>query len=155
MRTTRSTPLVVVAAGGALLGWLGGLLLDGRQGRRRRKLIADKAGAFFRGRTRAVRRLGRGAVAKGYGLTMRSIHRREQPKPQPDDVTLTHKVESEVFRAEDVPKGQINVNAENGVVFLRGELARPELIERLVEETRNVQGVRDVRNLLHVPGGTT
>ena len=33
---------------------------------------------------------------------------------RPDDVTLARQVESELFRDEEVPKGQINVNAENG-----------------------------------------
>ena len=32
------------------------------------------------------------------------------------------KVESIVFRNHDLPKGQININAENGVVFLRGQV---------------------------------
>jgi osmotically-inducible protein OsmY len=76
----------------------------------------------------------------------------EGPKPQPDDVTLAHMVESELFRDEQVPKGQINVNAENGKVYLRGEVGQPELIRDLEERARNVHGVHDVENLLHLPG---
>jgi len=75
-----------------------------------------------------------------------------QEKPQPDDVTLARKVESEIFRGADVPKGQINVNVEDGVVYLRGELEQPDLIEDLGAQARKVQGVRAVENLLHVPG---
>ena len=70
---------------------------------------------------------------------------------QPDDVTLARKVESEIFRSDDVPKGQINVNAENGVVFLRGEVPQPDMVRELEEQARRVQGVRDVQNLLHLP----
>ena len=51
-----------------------------------------------------------------------------------------------------MPKGQIDVNAEDGVVVLRGEVERPELIKDLEEKTRSVQGVKDVENLLHTPG---
>jgi osmotically-inducible protein OsmY len=69
-----------------------------------------------------------------------------------DDVTLAHKVETELFRDADVPKGQINVNAQDGVVQLRGEIPDQEMIDDLVERTRNIQGVRDVENLLHPPG---
>jgi len=76
----------------------------------------------------------------------------EHEKPQPDDVTLARKVESEIFRGADVPKGQINVNVEDGVVYLRGELERPDLIEDLGAQARKVRGVRAVENLLHVPG---
>jgi osmotically-inducible protein OsmY len=66
-------------------------------------------------------------------------------------VTLARKVETEIFRDPEVPKGQIDVNAEGGVVILRGEVERPELIKDLEEKTRSVQGVKDVENLLHTP----
>jgi osmotically-inducible protein OsmY len=69
-----------------------------------------------------------------------------------DDVTLARKVESEIFRAADAPKGQVSVNAENGVVFLRGEVADTSWIERLGSEAEQVGGVKAVRNLLHTPG---
>jgi osmotically-inducible protein OsmY len=82
---------------------------------------------------------------------MKATHLREQPKPQPDDVTLARKVETELFRPADAPKGRINVNAEDGVVYLRGEADTPEMINDLVERTRKVQGVREVENLLHLP----
>ena len=76
----------------------------------------------------------------------------EGPKPQPDDVTLARQVESELFRVPEVPKGQINVNAENGKIYLRGEVGQPELIRDLEDRARKVQGVHDVENLLHLPG---
>ena len=59
------------------------------------------------------------------------------------------KVESIVFRKHDVPKGQININAENGVVYLRGQVDRPELVETLEARVRKVRGVKGVENLLH------
>jgi len=65
-----------------------------------------------------------------------------------DDVTLARKVETEIFRDADVPKGKINVNAENGKVVLRGEVDEPSLIEDLEQRTKKVQGVREVENLL-------
>jgi osmotically-inducible protein OsmY len=61
-------------------------------------------------------------------------------------------VETVIFRDADSPKGSVNVNVQNGVVQLRGEIERPELIDELVEKTRKVQGVEAVENLLHVPG---
>jgi osmotically-inducible protein OsmY len=70
----------------------------------------------------------------------------------PNDETLAHKVETELFRDDEVPKGQINVNAQDGVVQLRGEVPNEDMIGDLVEKTRSVQGVRDVENLLHTPG---
>jgi len=86
------------------------------------------------------------------GLRHRVMHLREQQKPQPNDATLVAKVESEVFRDTEVPSGSVNVNAENGVVVLRGQLESEQLIAQLVAKVRKVQGVQDVESLLHLPG---
>ena len=51
----------------------------------------------------------------------------------------------------DVPKGQIDVNVQEGVVQLRG-VPRPELIDELVSRVRKINGVREVESLLHLPG---
>ena len=134
----------------ALAGAIGAALayfFDPDSGRRRRKMLADKAGKYARRGAQQAQGVG----AQAQGLKKRAAHREEQPKPQPDDVTLARKVETEIFRDAEVPKGQINVNAEDGVVFLRGEV-QPDLIEDLAAKARDVQGVRGVENLLHAPG---
>jgi osmotically-inducible protein OsmY len=69
-----------------------------------------------------------------------------------DDATIAHRVETVLFRDADVPKGRINVNAENGRVYLRGTLDDAEQIARLERAARDVRGVRGVVNLLHTPG---
>jgi osmotically-inducible protein OsmY len=125
---------------------------DPEQGRRRRAMTRDRAAGFFRRRVRETGRLGRSASAQAEGLVQKAKHLEEEPKPQPDDVTLTRKVETEIFRDADIPKGQINVNAENGKVYLRGEVGEPELIKDLEKRARKVQGVQEVENLLHLPG---
>jgi osmotically-inducible protein OsmY len=99
----------------------------------------------------AIKRIVRLSQQRGR-LAAKATQLREGPKPQPDDVTLARKVESEIFRDADVPKGQINVNAENWKIVLRGEVDSPELIDDLVGRARKVQGVADVENLLHTPG---
>ena len=126
--------------------------LDPQNGARRRNMARDRVLAFFRGRARQAGQRGRALTAEASGIKEKLTHRQEEEKPQPDDVTLARKVETEIFRDAEVPKGQINVNAENGVVVLRGEVSRPELIDDLVGKARAVQGVREVENLLHVPG---
>jgi osmotically-inducible protein OsmY len=125
---------------------------DPQNGKRRRKMTIDRIAAFFRRRGRESARMASGVASEAYGVSQKAQHLKEEPKPEPDDVTLAHKVETEIFRDEDVPKGQINVNAENGVVYLRGEVSEQDMITALEEKTRKVQGVRDVENLLHVPG---
>lgn len=125
---------------------------DPSEGRRRRAMAQDRVAAFFRRRGRQGQGLGQSASAKAEGLVQKAKHREEEPKPQPDDVTLTRKVETEIFRDAEIPKGQINVNAENGKIYLRGEVEQPELIKDLEKRARKVQGVSDVENLLHLPG---
>jgi osmotically-inducible protein OsmY len=128
---------------------------DPDQGRRRRAMAGDRIAGFFRRRVREGERLGRAASAQAEGMVQKATHLQEEPKPQPDDVTLTRKVETEIFRDADIPKGQINVNAENGKIYLRGEVGQPELIKDLEKRARKVQGVQDVENLLHLPGTET
>lgn len=135
------------AAVGAAIMWL----LDPNSGRRRRALVRDRTLAFFRRGARRGVRAGRAVGAEAYGLSQKATHVREEPKDF-DDQTLKNKVETELFRDADAPKGQVDVNAQNGVVQLRGEVESPELIDELIERARKVQGVRDVENLLHLPG---
>ena len=73
------------------------------------------------------------------------------PKPGMDDVTLARKVETELLRDEDAPKGQVDVSAVDGVVELRGQVKRPEDVKELEAKARKIPEVRDVRNLLHLP----
>ena len=136
---------------GGVLGSLGTLFLDPQHGKRRRAMLVDRTAGLFRRTGRRAERAGRGVGARVYGMSQQVQHQKEEPK-EFDDATLTRKVETEIFRDADVPKGQINVNAQEGVVQLRGEVPNAEMLNDLVEKTHNVQGVRDVENLLHLPG---
>jgi osmotically-inducible protein OsmY len=128
---------------------------DPQQGKRRRNMLRDRVLGFFRRRGREAARAGRAVSAEAYGLKQKATHLREEPKPDLDDATLAAKVQTEIFRAADAPKGSVNVNVENGVVYLRGEVQRPELIDDLVARARQVQGVQGVESLLHLPGTET
>ncbi len=82
---------------------------------------------------------------------MRSLIGKSRPK-QYDDATLKDKVESELYRDEHEVKGAISVNAQKGVVQLRGELPSQDLIDALVARTRQIHGVKEVESLLHLTG---
>ena len=139
----RARRLRLLALGAAL-----SYFFDPENGRRRRKVAADRLGALVH---RHGKRMIKSAVSQARARKQKGTNLREEPKPQPDDVTLARKVETEIFRDADVPKGKIDVNAENGKVVLRGEVDSPELIEDLVQKARNVQGVEEVESLLHTP----
>ncbi len=139
--------LGVTAALAAAVAWL----LDPVSGRRRRALLRDRTAGLVRRGTRRSERFGRHMASDAQGLAQRAAHAREEPKVL-DDATLKDKVETEIFRPADSPKGRVSVSAQHGVVQLRGEVDSPDMIEDLVKKTRSIQGVRDVENLLHVPG---
>jgi osmotically-inducible protein OsmY len=146
----RSRPLpffLAAAIGGAALAYF----YDPQQGRRRRHVTRDKVLAFARHAGKRGRKVAHHASSDARGYVERAKHTRSEVV-ELDDQTLVDKVESIVFRDRDVPKGQINVNAENGVVFLRGEVARPELVDALEARVRKVRGVKGVENLLHTRG---
>jgi osmotically-inducible protein OsmY len=148
----RPLPFYVAAAvGGAALAYY----MDPRSGRRRRHLARDKALHYARQGGRRGRRLVRHATSDLSGVAQRVANRRiPHDEAELDDATLVDRVESIVFRSHDIPKGQININAEKGVVFLRGEVDRPELLEELETRVRKVRGVRGVENKLHIPKKT-
>jgi BON domain len=148
-RTQRARSFLAgLAVGGALA-----YLLDPQRGHGRRRRLVDRTVASARRSSRHGGRASRNAFARAVGRGRRLLHRLPLSSREPqDDVTLAHKVESIVFRDSRFPKGQISINAEQGEVFLRGEIDRPELIRDLVEAVRKVPGVRSVENLLHLPG---
>jgi hypothetical protein len=134
---------LVAAIGAALM-----YFFDPADGTRRRHVAIDRTKAFFRKRTER----GTGYVgSQARALKQKATHLREEPKAEPNDATLKAKVESEIFRDPEVPKGQIDVNAENGIVFLRGE-TEPELAKTLEQQVKKIPGVQGVENLLHKPG---
>ena len=135
-----------VAAGAAIA-----YLLDPVSGRRRRKVGLDRVAGAIRTAWRRAGHALRLVKAHGYGLRKQVEHRREEPKVL-DDATLAHKIETEIFRDSEIPKGQINVNVQEGVAQLRGEVPTPDMLEKLIGKTRKVQGVREVESLLHLPG---
>jgi hypothetical protein len=74
----------------------------------------------------------------------------QQPK-QLDDVTITRKVETEIFRGTKVAKGKISVNTADGVVWLRGEVKNPQQVKDLEAKAAAIPEVKRVENLLHLP----
>jgi hypothetical protein len=80
----------------------------------------------------------------------RPAARRAKPKPL-DDATITDKVETILFRDDDVDKGKIDVNTADGIVYLRGQAKTPEQIKALETQTREIPEVKGVENLLHLP----
>jgi hypothetical protein len=157
-RSTDVSPLAIGAAAaaatfGMTLGALLAYFLDPKAGRRRRHTARDRAmSRVRRGERRAAARARR-AESHAVGIARRTLNAARPRHREPfDDVTLARKVESELYRRARVPKGHISINAEDGFVFLRGVMDRQEDIERIEVATRQIDGVREVENLIHLPG---
>jgi hypothetical protein len=100
----------------------------------------------------AFQRFGR-LTRQARGVVERARHTATpgKPKPNMDDVTLQRKVESIVFRPEGAPKGSVDVNVAEGVVYLRGQVKTPEQVKAFESAVRAIPEVRGVENLLHLP----
>ncbi|MFL5517421.1 MAG: BON domain-containing protein [Gemmatimonadales bacterium] len=138
-------------AAGAAGGLAGAYFLDPQNGKRRRHVAFDRLVSLMRrGAAEGERRARYTAgVAKGAAYEAAGAGDGAESLPDPD---LANKVRSEIFRGPEAPKGDVNVNAEHGVVYLRGEVGSPEDAARLATHAREVAGVRDVVSLLHTPG---
>jgi osmotically-inducible protein OsmY len=140
---------------GAGIGAAAAYFLDNDSGNRRRKQMSDKAGRFARQGTGTVQGAAQATGAQAQGIAQKAKQKATGGDSAPgDDNTLKAKVETEIFREADAPKGSVDVSVANGVVELRGQVDDRAQIEALELKTRMVTGVREVRNLLHLPGET-
>jgi osmotically-inducible protein OsmY len=132
-------------------GLAAGYFLDPEAGRRRRNLARDRALSLVRRGADRTRHEAEYRAQQAEGKVEAAKSKSRPEKPAANDQALAERVKSEIFQPADAPKGSVNVNVEEGVVYLRGEVKRPEEIRKLVEEAGAVDGVRNVENLLHTP----
>jgi osmotically-inducible protein OsmY len=134
--------LVLLAGASALAVYL----LDPRMGKTRRAKLQDRFGSMMRRGGREASRKTEYAKSRLEGVR----HVASSDSPPPNDQALKDKVESEILSRRKYPKGQINVNAQGGIVELRGVAESEEQISQIEQEVRKVTGVVDVHNYLHL-----
>jgi osmotically-inducible protein OsmY len=138
---------------GAAAGFAAAWFLDPNDGTRRRHVLRDKTLKYARrGKDEAVRKADYAAGQVKGAATAVTPTPRADAEERLNDPALARKVESEVFRGDDFDKGNISVNAEYGVIYLRGEVASKEAMDELTARVRAIDGVRAVENLTHLPG---
>lgn len=67
------------------------------------------------------------------------------------DQEVNERVESQLFSDAGVPKGQININTVDGVVYVRGTANGQEQIAEIERRIKGIEGVDAVINLLRLP----
>jgi osmotically-inducible protein OsmY len=127
--------------------------LDRRHSARRRNMARERALAVVRRRSRAAVRRARYLEGRAEGVAHKAAHAipgNGGASEALDDVSLAQKVESVAFRAANVSKAHVSVNAEKGTVYLRGAVPSAADIEALVHAVGEVDGVERVESRLHV-----
>src|SRR6201989_703784 len=129
---------VLTFALGAAAGAAAAHFLDPDSGRKRRNQMRDQAQATASSAASTMQAQAQHAagVVKGAASPATPSGTRLEDA---DDVTLARKVETEIFRPHDAPKGTVSVDVQAGVVYLRGE-APPEWIGRLRARGRRRTG---------------
>jgi osmotically-inducible protein OsmY len=113
---------------------------------------AQKALSRTSARTRAGIALGAGATTAVIFSRRRRSKRGSTPTTELNDPALARKVESEIFRPADAPKGQVSVSVEHRVAILRGTVRDEAQAKELERTAAAVDGIERVENLLHRPG---
>jgi osmotically-inducible protein OsmY len=144
-----SSQLAVLA--GAAAGAVAVYFFDPERGHARRTQFVDWSGARLRRGWSALNQLGARTGSSAAEFPQRMVSLRSGPRPA-DDLTLRDRVESEVFRNADLPKGQINLDVQSGVVTIRGLVDNAFQIASVEKAVLKVPGVVGVENLLHVDG---
>lgn len=142
---------LITFATGAAAGGAAVYFLDSESGNRRRSVARDKARKYAKQGAGAAQGVGTQAQAQAAKVQHKATGGDSAPS---DDITLTRKVESEIFRDASAPKGAVNVQVVSGIVELRGQVDDQAQIDALEKAARDVTGVRAVTNLLHLPGET-
>ena len=116
---------LIAFATGAAVGAAATHFLDPDSGRRRRHQLREQAASKASAGASQAATTASYAAGKAKGVvasatpSMPGSHRIEDV----DDVTLARKVETEIFRDPNAPKGQVSIDVQAGVVYLRGVVA--------------------------------
>lgn len=147
----RGGPSLLSVITGAVAGAIAVYFLDPQQGRARRAQFVDWSGARLRRGWQALNQLGTRTGSNAAAFPQRMVSLRSGSRPG-DDLTLRDRVESEVFRNPDLPKGQINFDVASAIVTIRGQVDNAFQIATVEKAVLKVPGVSGVENLLHVDG---
>ena len=144
-------PGMLLALLGAAVGAVAAYLLDPERGKRRRAVLVDQARARMREVGTAVERGSRRAGTQAFSISQQVAHR-NGGNGRLNDSGLSDKVETELFADPSIPQGKININVEEGVVVLRGEVDDPGQREELIHKAEAIAGGVGGDWVLHLPG---
>lgn len=96
-----------------------------------------------------------GAASQGVDLLRKAQNLRPSPKPEMTDETLKSKVESVLFRAPGVSRGDINVTVVDRRVTLHGKAKNPAAVRSMEAAVTAIPEVTGVDNRLAIEGSSS
>lgn len=141
---------------GLAVGAAAAFLFDPRLGRRRRAIARGKLGRYGRAVMAWPGARLRSATGPAQGLMHEAARHapwHEAPPPPDQDQFIKQRVESELGRHGDLPLADLNFDAADALVRVRGTVADEETARRVVERVAAVEGVKAVLSLMHTPDG--
>jgi osmotically-inducible protein OsmY len=138
---------------GGLLGAIAAYLLDPTNGSQRRRYLRE----LVEERLAAVRpsmgsRPSPASTPEVANLAPMSHAPNAAVGGSSQDAVITDRIMSSVMGAPDVPTDRLALDVVDGIVTLRGELDSSEEIDDLGTRIANVDGVVEVKALVHLPG---
>lgn len=135
----------------AAIGAAAAYLFDPERGRTRRARLLDQGGARLRELLGTLGGQAQRARFIAFEIRQQIAHRGDG-QPMPGDAALSDRVHSELFADPSIPRYKMNINVEEGVVVLRGEVDESAQADDLIRRAEQIPGVMRVDSLLHLPG---
>jgi hypothetical protein len=129
------------------IGGVAAYLGDPDRGNARRAELQQQAQARLKGASEQ-------AIDRTRDATQRAVGGAIDAVPEfspPSDAVLLERVRSEAIGPSDVPNAQLVTTVVDGVVELRGKIDTLPQREALLAAVAAVDGVREVRDLTHLP----
>jgi osmotically-inducible protein OsmY len=128
---------------GAVAAYLG----DPDRGNARRAELQQQAQARFKGVSEQTIDVARDTTQRAVGGAIDAVPEFSQPS----DAVLLERVRSEAIGPSEVPNAQLVTTVVDGIVELRGKIDTLPQREALLAAVAAVDGVREVRDLTHLP----
>lgn len=135
---------------GAGIGTGVAYLMDPQMGNRRRKELQQQAGSQVRDLTDTTRKKANYAAGVAQGAVIEKARGAMNGDDDVDPHTLRQRVQSQVIGQTEGALDVVVAVHDGGVVALKGRVRDAATEEKLLDLTRQVPGVKDVRDELHV-----
>jgi osmotically-inducible protein OsmY len=124
--------------------------LDPQNGKRRRRMVVDRAASVARRLGRLAGKKARYAAGRGRGVAAGVEGKLSSDPVATDDATVLQRIRSDALRDVGLSTKEIDVDVRDGVATVEGTVDSTALGDDLVARVRAVPGVKDVDSKISV-----